>query len=66
MPHQGRHPYAKHLEALDLENSVYDFFELDDEKILSVWKDIWSVFKWGMALWLEWKLPKWSAKGLLY
>lgn len=36
MPHQGRHPYAKHLEALDLENSVYDFFELDDEKILSV------------------------------
>lgn len=29
---------TKHLEALDLENSVYDFFELDDEKILSVEK----------------------------
>lgn len=28
----------KHLTALDLENSVYDFFELDDEKILSVEK----------------------------
>ena len=26
------------LDALDLENSIYDFFELDDEKILSVEK----------------------------
>ncbi len=29
---------TKHLKALDLKNSVYDFFELDDEKILSVEK----------------------------
>lgn len=29
---------TKLLDALDLENSVYDFFELDDEKILSVEK----------------------------
>lgn len=28
----------KHLDALDLKNSVYDYFELDDEKILYVEK----------------------------
>lgn len=63
---------TKHLEALDLENSVYDFFEcirtraIVGKKNHLYEKNIWSVFKWGWALWLEWKLPKWSAKGLLY